>query len=348
MASAYSAPQSARARFFAIHELVLHFLLQADTAVMVNCQRVCRLWNDMIEKEEALQEILFLLPSSHTQAATTVKLNEILFTHFRPLLGPCTTHKISQDQHILQTSTARYEDLIKLSWARDGTSLDSRSRKAFSRREASWRRMLVSQPPIRQLDWWHQWECEARMTEQAYAHLPKVQGTGHEYNYKDNVTIGVLWDLIESRLLRECTTTLSFFVAGGSTLRDPAAFSKEKAMESIPRLAARPRNVGLSIASPRVILRSTQVWPNEGPAFYNQRFNVQSRTWEIESQLPGGPATKEQERRYEVYDGNGYSWLSHDCTLDEQDTNWRWSRSDAYQKSELKCLSSGWGPPPTS
>jgi hypothetical protein len=48
---------SACDRFFSIHELVSAFLHEADTPVLVNCQRVCQLWKGIVDRSRKLQEI---------------------------------------------------------------------------------------------------------------------------------------------------------------------------------------------------------------------------------------------------------------------------------------------------
>src|ERR1700712_4540517 len=55
---------SACDRFFSIHELVLAFLHETETPVLVNCQGVCRLWKGIIDRSNTLQENLFLTPVS--------------------------------------------------------------------------------------------------------------------------------------------------------------------------------------------------------------------------------------------------------------------------------------------
>lgn len=66
-----------------------------------------------------------------------------------------------------------------------------------------------------------------------------------------------------------------------------------------------------------------------------QRFKVHEGVWDILGGLPFTPETENEQRRYEVYDGNGLLWLRLDCKHDHEDMNRRWSRSDAFATNTL-------------
>jgi hypothetical protein len=50
-------------RLFLISDVVKEILLCLEMRPLINCQRVCRLWHDIIEASDALQEALFLKAS---------------------------------------------------------------------------------------------------------------------------------------------------------------------------------------------------------------------------------------------------------------------------------------------
>jgi hypothetical protein len=333
---------SACDRFFSIHELVSAFLHKADTLVLVNCQGVCQLWKGIIDRSKTLQENLFLAPVSLKEGEeealeAEARLNPILGTHFQSLLGVHERIQLSQNRYALRTSKCSYSDLRKLPWARD--SIDTRTRadvpSAFARREASWRNMLISQPPLKNLYWWHEWESSERHRTKRYFQHPILCGGGRQQVSSDTTTIGALWDMLEARLLRGCTSQVTFFVAGGSAEDDPTASEEEKQWER----ETRSRKSEIPLDLPRVRVCSDQVWPGEGPAMY-ARFNVQIGDWEIHDELPFTPQTDRERQDYGRRDGDGLFWLSRDCTHDDEDVNWRWSRSDAFENATFRRVSS--------
>lgn len=82
--------------------------------------------------------------------------------------------------------------------------------------------MLISQPPTRQLDWWHTWESSHR-SDSPNTSSPILSGSGHEFNYFQDITPGALWDLMEARLLRGCSVQCTFFVTGSLAENDSSA-----------------------------------------------------------------------------------------------------------------------------
>lgn len=268
---------SACIQFFLLVELVTLFLSQTETPVLVKCQRVCRGWLEIIQKSQDLQEDLYFKPLSETETGEehlTVTLNPMMSTHFGRIWAVQETSPLSHHQYAAQCTRCNYLDLTTLPWAKDGTHATACARLAFAREEASWRNMLISQPPIRWLDWWHEWESSDRRSREGFPDSPVRRGRGHHQNNAEFVKMGALWDL------------------------------------------------------------------NEGPAMY-QRFNVQEQAWEIHDDLPFKPESKRERRKYEVFDGNGVYWLTAHCRRDNEDGNWRWSRSNAWEGLSLRSITSG-------
>lgn len=304
----------ARDRFFAIDELVSLFLHQADILVLMNCQRVSRLWKDIIDQSRQIQESLFLTPTS--SESDEVTLNPVLTSHFGPLFF-CRRSRLESGKIALRSAEIRYSDLETMPWARDGIDFNAPARQAFARKEASWRRMLVSQPPISRLSWRHVWESETLNQ----AGMPILCGSGDQYYY-DAITIGMLWDWLEPLLLRECSVWVLIYPMGCSPDDDPLSTDLERPARGM-------REAKVNAHTPRIRVLSTQDWPGGSPSVY-QKFDVQNRRWIILDEYPE-PLSKEERRRQQTAEGNGFHWLHDDCKNDWKDENWRWSRSDGFK-----------------
>lgn len=324
---------SACSRFFAVAELVTLFLEQAEAPALVNCLRVCRQWQEIIQDSEMIQEQLFLKATSMAaNRGYDVSLNPVMTTHFGAILAPHEIIWLSSDQTALRGPEHTYSDLEKLPWARDGTSADARSRLAFAREEASWRKMLISQPPMQWVDCWHSWETADRRTdsEERFLHRPVRHGSGHFHGNTGSITLGALYDYLEARLARGCKAQATFYPQGGSAEQDPMASVWEKRWQSREAPAK-----GFSTTLPRMNIYTHQVWPGEGPAMY-QEYRVADKRWDIQDELPFVPDTDRERRKYEAYDGDGVSWLQIDCQRDSGDANRRWSRADKWEELSLQ------------
>lgn len=129
-------------------ELLELILLEIDTqTLLTSATRVCKFWNDVIQQSAQLQSALFFRPSiparykddnnnnnKETQIATTnhIRTNSLLLCRFQDLLG--------SQQDPLGRNPAHnplHDDTEKM-----------------SRPEASWRKMLIQQPPVRKLGIW--------------------------------------------------------------------------------------------------------------------------------------------------------------------------------------------------
>ena len=156
-------------------------------------------------------------------------------------------------------------------------------------------------------------------------------GTGHQFDYSEYVTIGALWDILESRLIRGCSSEVTFYVAGESIDSDLAASPSERRWEASERAMAR----GFTITLPRLKIRTLQIWPGDGPSMY-QKFDVQQNRWDVQDKLPFICQTERDRRGYEVNDANGLYWLASDYRYDSDNLNWRWSRSDGFVPSNMR------------
>ena len=158
--------QAAHDTVFAICELLEAILLDVDMrTLLVSVQRVCKRWNAVIASSPPLQRRLFFLPSfprSSCEASSTAYASVQDCFEQNPLLqwafpcffvqdfdkGPCPDHV--QRGHLpkgfvlagTRGNVWRTELLPMLD-----TRFRERRHRACARRCASWRRMLVSQPP---------------------------------------------------------------------------------------------------------------------------------------------------------------------------------------------------------
>lgn len=153
----YSPNMPARDRFFAIDELVLEPLLQADATTLVVCTMVCPKFQDLIELSDELQRNMLFLPSDLRDSSDIedILMNPVLRSHLG-FTTPAPRALMSyNDKREVVTTVAGYEALRNLAWTRDGLEEMAAARRAFTRSEASWRRMHVSRPPMLQLECHH-------------------------------------------------------------------------------------------------------------------------------------------------------------------------------------------------
>lgn len=118
---------------FLINELLESILLHTDMrTLMTSGQRVCRGWNETIKSSPRLQEHLFLKPSKQPsekcQRTRNPLLEDILWAQFflKQQQNPDSTAEVSR-------FPLRECDRVRL--------------KAYLRKDASWKQMLLQQPP---------------------------------------------------------------------------------------------------------------------------------------------------------------------------------------------------------
>ncbi|KAH8888962.1 hypothetical protein GQ53DRAFT_825732 [Thozetella sp. PMI_491] len=311
---------TACSQFFSIAELVILFLHCCPTITLVNAHGVCRQWNAIIGGSQELQERLFL---KHVDSDLSDRsgLNPVLGRFFAPILastggGPgewCT-----------------YKDVARLPWASDGPRLDAPARCAFSRREASWRRMLVCQPNMARLDLWYRWRLASdpsmwhtRTTpEWRYFDPAKSKDPWHK-----SITLGMLWDIIEARLKRQCATRVYWFHGGMAIRADPEALPEERTWQ----YWARGSSADISKNDlPRVKIVVSQTWRLD-PLHMNLKFNFAQDRWEMakDERLDKYPF---RGRAYEILERDiGFDVLERRFGHGYLDGNPRWSKSEGFQ-----------------
>lgn len=105
---------------------------------LLHAQLVSKHWHDMISTSPLLQQNLFLKPRPSVNTEEPSIFNPLLLKHFeRMLKGRESYHNTMH-----YSTTAMFD--MSIANMKDGRKVH----KAFIRRDASWRRMLVAQPPI--------------------------------------------------------------------------------------------------------------------------------------------------------------------------------------------------------
>ncbi|KAJ5389690.1 uncharacterized protein N7496_000758 [Penicillium cataractarum] len=113
-------------------EILEMILLHTDMrTLLTSAQRVCRDWLNLIAKSPSIQKALFFTPIKDSEWGTKEKtINPLLAESFPPIFPPkdgSRSHKF---------------DFSDLKWTQDPSSMTR-----FIRKDASWRKMLVQQPP---------------------------------------------------------------------------------------------------------------------------------------------------------------------------------------------------------
>lgn len=115
-------------------------LLHTDMhTLLTSCQRVCRDWRNLITKSPSIQKALFFTPIKESEWGTGEKVPNSLLAEIFPTIFPAKGEPRNRDFRFCDFTTAN-----------DPVSLDQ-----FVRKDASWRRMLVQQPPILELGLFH-------------------------------------------------------------------------------------------------------------------------------------------------------------------------------------------------
>lgn len=153
---ARSLPLDSSGRVFDNFELLEGILqhLNMQTLLVIS-QLVCKRWHTVVEASSVLQQRLYFRPHATGQiqvaSRTERRKNPLLEQHFQPLFEDT----ISSEHTTHRQGIARrgYAGLGPLQLRVPGMSIANmkqgrKKHKAFVRTGASWRRMLVTQPPI--------------------------------------------------------------------------------------------------------------------------------------------------------------------------------------------------------
>jgi len=160
-------------RAFSIPEILEAILLNIGPQhLLINAQRVNRAWHSTINCSPHLQRLLFF-EACPTNERREPEFNALLSAAFPPFFKHNTD--VEADAKWTQ------ESLSKIDW-----NSSFQKRDAYSREEASWRRMLVVQPPVKELKILKSWSCITGMG--------KIRG---RKIMPDGLRMGLLYDLVE-------------------------------------------------------------------------------------------------------------------------------------------------------
>lgn len=113
-------------------------LLNLDMRTLLCIQRTCRSWLSVIRDSPAIQKALYFTPIENTPADEKVQ-NPLLVEAF-PALFKLTDPDNPEDDYTYDEPALATFDMMKN---------PSKLAAYLLRSEASWRRMLVQQPPVR-------------------------------------------------------------------------------------------------------------------------------------------------------------------------------------------------------
>lgn len=121
-------------------EVLEMILLQTDMrTLLTSCQRVCRNWRNLITMSPSIQKALFFTSIKDSEWGVGEKIPNSLLARMFPTIFPAQGNPEDHDFEFSDCTMTK-----------DLASLDQ-----FVRKEASWRRMLVQQPPIQELGLFH-------------------------------------------------------------------------------------------------------------------------------------------------------------------------------------------------
>jgi hypothetical protein len=197
-----------------IPELVESILFHLDNRTLLHATRVSRNFEAIITTSPTLQRKLFFCPEPR-RSAPTISLasskvtspdtfplpfssQNVLYAHLNPLLVDSFPIFFPENSecHGLMRLFGYREDFISLRWARDVATI-----AAYARSNASWRRMLVSNPPIRTA--YVNTICSGIM-------LSSVQITRLNCG-PDGLKMGLLYDFLQESIVAQDSDSFSIF-----------------------------------------------------------------------------------------------------------------------------------------
>lgn len=118
-----------------ITEIAENILARLPMKDLLLVQRICTAWRELIKRSPVLQELLFMRPRQ-SGAAQAIASDGTPIRQFNPLLVEHMPMWFSTDEAVWRQTV------------RDAPWAKTVSRLTFLRRDASWRDMLLAQPPF--------------------------------------------------------------------------------------------------------------------------------------------------------------------------------------------------------
>ncbi|KAJ5116233.1 hypothetical protein N7456_000581 [Penicillium angulare] len=125
-------------------EILENVLLHLDqNSLLISAQRVCRYWHDVVSSSQSLQKHLFLQPDWNRSDRT---INKLLAETFPPWFPQGPTERRHSNKTQINTIDGYHGTIFETL----PIALRHKN-KSFRYENATWRRMLVQQPPISDL-----------------------------------------------------------------------------------------------------------------------------------------------------------------------------------------------------
>ncbi|KAI0122253.1 hypothetical protein F4814DRAFT_203605 [Daldinia grandis] len=173
--------RSARNRALNIPEILETILWgMEDRDVLINAQRVSKRWQATIMGSPKIQASLFLRGIPRSLNAERYTKNHLV-AYFWPKLFNATLFPYGSYPGHTKSSFMTLDEIR--------TSLDYGIREVWLVENASWRQMLVSQPPITKIHW----QVRREDLEDPQVPLPS---TVAEFNFPDGLRMGDYYDLV--------------------------------------------------------------------------------------------------------------------------------------------------------
>ncbi|KAK6953018.1 hypothetical protein Daesc_005315 [Daldinia eschscholtzii] len=180
---------AARNRVLDINELLQEIFFWVENRdVLINVQGVCKRWQKIATRSPKLQKKLFFLRSTHP------------FTMSRYTKNRTVAFVVQSFFNMVFSGPERYRHHPEISCLvldKIHTHLgDDNIRRMWLRRNASWRKMFVSQPPIKEIHW------HVSREDQEDSRLRLLPAAVAVFKFPDGLRIGDFYDLILGTICR--------------------------------------------------------------------------------------------------------------------------------------------------
>ncbi|KAF2627230.1 hypothetical protein BU25DRAFT_431786 [Macroventuria anomochaeta] len=137
-------------------------------------------------------------------------------------------------------------------------------------------------PLINHIDWWHEFMHDRSITGSVGSRIARrvcnrdgaaANGWGHRDQSRQNVTLGMLWDLVESRLARGCVVRVQYFVHGKAVEDHQLATAHEQLLIAQGDRIRRP----YTPLTPRVKTTTQQFWSKK--PWGEAGFDMEAQQW---------------------------------------------------------------------
>ncbi|CAH0047524.1 unnamed protein product [Clonostachys solani] len=203
-------PSPKALQVFSTPELFDMILLAVDDmpTLVASVPLVCQSWKQHMDSSLELNRALFFIPDRETtmsdlDAASHFRLNPLLCEHFGPLVESPATFDLDPpgfqspmdkfDYALRDGVNIHHIQMMRLSIAGRGAK---GLKERFAHKDASWRRMLISQPPVRKIGY----RC-------SQGNLPETDGV-ERFIVPEGLRMGQLWDSIYHSLWTPCNGKL--------------------------------------------------------------------------------------------------------------------------------------------